>query len=177
MMITTAMPTGRWRFAEAVAWPREHLDLCGSAFLGMNSDGTGEMVDGALAAVVNTGFITIGIDIDRNGSDEGDQVQGTGWADLCDSGCLEAESAYDNDAFSGTGVPANPARTATRLDLSMTRRYSPTARQKGWQLISRYSGRSADGYSDAALQHQNAKASEDFQTCVHLPQGSPATSK
>lgn len=37
-----------------------------------------------------------GIDFDWNGADEGDQVTGTGWADLRDDGWLKGEIAYDN---------------------------------------------------------------------------------
>ncbi|MDG5973024.1 hypothetical protein JAGODDHD_03794 (plasmid) [Sphingomonas paucimobilis] len=95
-MTVTAALAGRWRIVEAAAWPREHLDLCGPAFLRIDPDGTGEMACGALTAAVNAGFTTSGIEFDWNGSDEGDQIQGNGWADLCEDGSLEGEIAYDN---------------------------------------------------------------------------------
>lgn len=94
----TAVTTlaGRWRIIETAAWPREHLDLCGPVSLRIDPDGTGEMAFGALIAAVNAGLTAGGIEFDWNGSDEGDQVQDNGWADLCEHGSLEGEIAYDN---------------------------------------------------------------------------------
>lgn len=95
MTVVTTL-AGRWRIIETAAWPREHLDLCGPASLRIDADGTGEMAFGALTAVLDVDFTPGGIDLDWNGSDEGDQVHGTGWADLCDDGRLHGEIAYDN---------------------------------------------------------------------------------
>jgi hypothetical protein len=90
-MVTSAALVGKWQIVESATWPRAHLDLCGPAFLLIDADGTGEMAFGALTASVNSG-----VDFDWNGADEGDQVTGTGWADLRDDGWLEGEIAYDN---------------------------------------------------------------------------------
>lgn len=87
---------GKWRIVETGAWPREHLDLCGPAFLHVDHNGQGEMAFGALDASLNCGFTPDGIDFEWNGADEGDQVSGDGWADLRDDGCLEGEIAYHN---------------------------------------------------------------------------------
>jgi len=89
-------PIGRWRIVEAAAWPCEHLDLCGPAFLRIDADGNGEMAFGALTAVLDVGFNPSGIEFDWNGSDEGDQVHGTGWAGLLDDGRLHGEITFDN---------------------------------------------------------------------------------
>jgi len=43
--------------------------------------------------VVHAGFTASSIDFDWKGTDEGDQVQGTGWADLRDDGHFEGEIA------------------------------------------------------------------------------------
>ena len=51
---------------------------------------------GALTASVDGGFTSSGINFEWNGADEGDQVTGTGGADLRDDGRLEGEIAYDN---------------------------------------------------------------------------------
>lgn len=95
MTVVTTL-AGRWRIIETAAWPREHLDLCGPAFLRIDPNGTGEMTFGALTAAVIAGPTASGVDFDWNGSDEGDPVQGTGWADLHEDGHLEGEIAYDN---------------------------------------------------------------------------------
>lgn len=84
---------GRWRIVEAVAWPREHLDLCGLAFLHIDADGSGEMAFGAHTAVLTVGFTPNGVDLDWNCSDGGGHAQGAGRADLCDDARPEGEIA------------------------------------------------------------------------------------
>lgn len=96
MMVARADLVGKWRITGSKAWPRAHLDLCGPAFLRIDASGRGEMAFGALTASVNGGFTVSGINFEWNGADEGDQVNGTGWADLRDDGRLEGEIAYDN---------------------------------------------------------------------------------
>lgn len=54
------------------------------------------MAFGALTAAVNIGFTAGGLDFDWNGSDEGDPIRGTDWADLRDDGRLEGEIANHN---------------------------------------------------------------------------------
>lgn len=95
-MVVSAALIGKWRIVASGTWPRDHLDLCGPAFLRIDADGIGEMAFGALCASVDGGFTPSGVDFDWNGADEGDQVTGTGWADLRDDGWLEGEIAYDN---------------------------------------------------------------------------------
>jgi hypothetical protein len=95
-MVAHAALVGKWRIVESGTWPRDHLDLCGPAFLRIDADGTGKMAFGALCASIDSGFTPSGVDFEWNGADEGDQVTGTGWADLREDGCLEGEIAYDN---------------------------------------------------------------------------------
>ena len=95
-MVASAALVGKWQIVESGTWSRDHLDLCGPAFLRINADGTGEMAFGALSASIDGGFTQSGVDFHWNGADEGDQVCGTGWADLRDDGWLEGEVAYDN---------------------------------------------------------------------------------
>ena len=95
-MAAGAAFVGKWQIVESGTWPRDHLDLCGPAYLRIDADGTGEMAFGALVATVDGGFTSSGVDFDWDGADEGDQVTGTGWADLRDDGFLEGEIAYDN---------------------------------------------------------------------------------
>lgn len=87
---------GKWRIVETAAWEKQHLDLCGPAFIEVDAEGRGDMAFGALEASLECGFTPNGIDFEWNGADEGDQVSGDGWADLRDDGCLEGEIAYHN---------------------------------------------------------------------------------
>jgi len=87
---------GKWRIVETAAWDKGHLDLCGPAFIEIDTQGRGGMAFGALEASLDCGFTPGGIDFEWNGADEGDQVAGNGWADLRDDGCLEGEIAYHN---------------------------------------------------------------------------------
>ncbi len=68
MMTVMTTLAGRWRIVDATAWPPEHLDLCGPAFLRIAADGTGEMAFGALTAAVNAGYTASGIDFDSTGT-------------------------------------------------------------------------------------------------------------
>ena len=87
---------GKWRIVETAVWDKEHLNLCGPAFIQIDAQGQGDMAFGALEASLDCGFTPSGIDFEWNGADEGDQVAGDGWADLREDGCLEGEIAYDN---------------------------------------------------------------------------------
>lgn len=87
---------GKWRIVETAIWDKQHLDLCGPAFIEIDAQGQGEMAFGALEASLDCAFTPSGIDFDWNGADEGDQVCGDGWAGLRDDGCLEGEIAYHN---------------------------------------------------------------------------------
>ncbi|MDR3400984.1 MAG: hypothetical protein P4L99_00685 [Chthoniobacter sp.] len=87
---------GKWRIMETAMWDKQHLDLCGPAFIEFDTQGQGEMAFGALEASLECGFTASGIDFEWNGADEGDQVSGDGWADLREDGCLEGEIAYHN---------------------------------------------------------------------------------
>jgi hypothetical protein len=87
-------------------WPRDHLDLCGPAFLRIDADGTGEMEFGALTASVDGGFTPSGIDFEWNGADEGDQVTGTGWATYA----TMATSKVKSPTIMATIPPSSPSR-------------------------------------------------------------------
>ena len=47
---------GKWRIVETAAWDKQHLDLCGPAFIEIDRQGRGEMAVGALEAALDCGF-------------------------------------------------------------------------------------------------------------------------
>lgn len=87
---------GRWRILEADIWDRSHLDLCGPATIIIQANGRGEIAFGALDAVLDIEYGRSSIGFKWNGSDEMDQVEGDGSAELLDDGSIEIEFAYRN---------------------------------------------------------------------------------
>jgi hypothetical protein len=82
---------GRWRILEMDLWDREDLDLVTPAFIEFRPDGTG-----SFGFIAVTGWMDCrsarsgrsGIEFSWEGTDEGDEVSGRGWAALQDDGIL-----------------------------------------------------------------------------------------
>jgi hypothetical protein len=86
---------GRWRIAEADLWDRAYLDLCGPATLTITAQ-SGEIAFGAMEASLHIEYAHNSIAFRWYGSDEDDQVEGEGSAELLDDGTIEIEFSYDN---------------------------------------------------------------------------------
>ena len=86
---------GRWRIVEADLWDRTYLDLCGPATLTITPKG-GEVAFGALQAGLEVEYARDSIGFRWAGSDEGDQIEGEGTAELVEDGTIEIKFAYDN---------------------------------------------------------------------------------
>lgn len=85
---------GRWRIVEADLWDRDHLDLSGPAIMVIRADGRGEITFGAMQAGLDLEYGRTIVFFTWEGSDEMDEVRGTGSAELLDDGSLEIEFAY-----------------------------------------------------------------------------------
>ena len=85
---------GRWRIIGADLWDREHLDLCGPASLVVRANGDGEIAFGALQASLDIDYGPDEIGFTWAGSDEMDEVSGSGSAELQEDGSLEIEFEY-----------------------------------------------------------------------------------
>lgn len=88
---------GRWRIVEADLWDGSYLNLAGPATLTIGNDGQGEMALGAMQASLDLQYGRSIVFFRWGGSDEGDEVTGSGSAELNDDGTLEIELSYDND--------------------------------------------------------------------------------
>src|SRR3984957_17852486 len=86
---------GRWRIVESDLWDRAYLDLSGPATLTITAQG-GEIAFGAMEAGLKIEYARDLIGFNWAGSDEGDQVESEGPAELLDDGTIEIEFAYDN---------------------------------------------------------------------------------
>ena len=86
---------GRWRITEADIWDRDYLDLVQPAYFEVGKDGHGEFAFGALDATMDLEYSPRIVFFRWTGFDEGDQISGSGSADLADS-TLEIELSFDN---------------------------------------------------------------------------------
>lgn len=87
---------GRWRIVEADVWDRDYLDLVEPAFFQIDANGHGELVFGVVYAALSVDYAQTVVFFSFTGSDEGDEVNGSGSADLDDNGTLEIEISFDN---------------------------------------------------------------------------------
>jgi hypothetical protein len=85
---------GRWRIVATDLRDRDDLDLCGPAMLDIGADEQGEIAFGALEASLDLAYGHSDVAFDWEGSDEMDEVRGTGFAELLDDGSLEIEFEF-----------------------------------------------------------------------------------
>ena len=89
---------GRWRIVEADLWDRDYLDLVEPAYMTFNEDGRGEFAFGVVNATMELEYARRIVFFDWAGFDEGDEVTGSGSAELDDDGTVEIEiSIHDGD--------------------------------------------------------------------------------
>ena len=97
---------GRWRITEMDNWDQEAVDLVGPGFIEFDEDGLGEL--GFIAVTGELDYRDAardgrpGVEFSWQGSDEGDDVSGRGWAALNPDGTLEGHIYFhlgDDSAF------------------------------------------------------------------------------
>ena len=101
---------GRWRIVEADIWDRAYLNLCGPATLTITAQG-GEIAFGALEAGLEVEYARDSIGFSWTGSDEDDQVEGEGTAELLEDGSIEIEFAYENGDEATLKAKRDPSST------------------------------------------------------------------
>ena len=97
---------GRWRITEMGNWDQEAVDLVKPGFIDFDESGLGELgliaVAGELDCRVADRDGRPGIEFSWQGSDEGDDVSGRGWAAVNPDGTLEGHIYFhlgDDSAF------------------------------------------------------------------------------
>jgi hypothetical protein len=85
---------GRWRIVEADPWDRDYLDLVAPATMTIATDGHGEIAYGAMQASLVLEYSRSAVFFTWTGFDEGDDITGSGSAELNDDGTIEIEFAY-----------------------------------------------------------------------------------
>ena len=96
---------GRWRIVEMELWDADAFDLVGPAFIEFGSDLRGRfqfiVVDGWMDCRIAKQSGGAGVEFSWEGSDEGDEVSGRGWAAVVDDGVLDGRIFFDNGDDSG----------------------------------------------------------------------------
>ena len=87
---------GHWRIVGSDIWEDDYLDLVGSAAIFFKAEGHGEFTFGCVQAGMDLEYARTMIFFRWAGFDEGDEVTGSGSAQLNDDGTLEIELSFDN---------------------------------------------------------------------------------
>src|SRR4029077_14442426 len=87
---------GRWRIVQADLWDRDYLDLVEPAYICFGKNGRGAFAFGAVNATLELGYGQRIEVFNWTGSDEGDEICGSGSAELEDDGTIEIELSFHN---------------------------------------------------------------------------------
>ena len=103
---------GRWRIVGSDTWDRDYLDLVEPAFITIDPGGRGELAFGVVNASLDLEYSQTVVFFPFEGSDEGDEVSGSGSAELQEDGTLEIEIAFhlgDEAILKAVRVPSSTA--------------------------------------------------------------------
>jgi len=87
---------GRWRIVEADLGERDYLDLVEPAHMTFAKNGRGEFAFGGVNATMELGYGRRIVFFNWTGFDEGDEISGSGSAELEDDGAIEIELSFHN---------------------------------------------------------------------------------
>lgn len=87
---------GRWRITETGTWDSDDLDLVEPAFIAFEPNGAGEFRFGAVVAGLDCAYSQTDVGFRFQGSDEGDEVFGEGWAEADGADTIHGEIAFWN---------------------------------------------------------------------------------
>jgi hypothetical protein len=87
---------GRWRIVEADLWDRDYLDLVEPAYVTFDEYGRGEFAFGVVNATMELEYARRIVFFTWAGFDEGDEVSGSGSAELDEDGSVEIELSFHN---------------------------------------------------------------------------------
>ena len=87
---------GRWRIFASDVWDEGYLDMVGPATVVIGPDGHGELAFGCVQATLDLEYGRNTVFFRLAGFDEGDEVTGSGSAELGDDGSLEMDLSFDN---------------------------------------------------------------------------------
>lgn len=85
---------GRWRIFESDTWEADYLDMLDPASMTIGADGTGEFGFGVVTCEMDVGYAGDVIAFTFRGSSEGDEIGGSGSAELGEDGHLAIELSF-----------------------------------------------------------------------------------
>ena len=85
---------GRWRIVRSDLWDRDYLDLVDPAFINIGGGGHGELAFGVVNASLDLAYSRTIVFFTFVGFDEGDEVNGSGSAEILNDGALEVEISF-----------------------------------------------------------------------------------
>jgi hypothetical protein len=94
MSVSECQLIGRWRIVAADLWDEDYLDLVAPATITFGESGWGEFAFGAVEAGMDLEYGKTVIFFQWVGFDEGDEISGTGSAELMDDGSLEIALSF-----------------------------------------------------------------------------------
>ena len=98
--VTQKLPhpvVGKWRIMESDQWDKDYLDLVEPAkaiFADPNSKNHSEITFGVVDVLLALEYSPTMMAFTFHGSDEFDEVSGSGWAEVLDDGTLEIEFTF-----------------------------------------------------------------------------------
>jgi len=114
-MTSIADFTGRWRIASMELWDTDAIDLVELGFIEFGRDRTGRFgfiaVEGWMDCHETTRDGHACVEFTWEGTDEGDQVTGRGWATLADDGTLDGRIFFhlgDDSGFQAVRAEGRP---------------------------------------------------------------------
>jgi hypothetical protein len=120
-MTSQADLTGRWRITSMELWDTDAIDLVEPGFIEFDRDGTGRFGFIVVAGWMDCREATRDgrpcVEFTWEGSDEGDQVSGRGWATLAEDGTLDGRIFFhlgDDSGFHAVHAEPQPTRTRPR---------------------------------------------------------------
>ena len=87
---------GKWRIVELPNYEPDYADMVEPAYILFDGKGGGEFAFGCVTAALYGAAKANYVEFDWNGSDEMDQVDGDGWADLQADGTLNGQFRFHN---------------------------------------------------------------------------------
>jgi hypothetical protein len=87
---------GKWRIVELPGYVSDYADMVEPAYIRFNARGGGEFAFGCVMGGIYNAGGKEHVEFDWGGSDEMDQVEGDGWAELQPDGSLQGQICVRN---------------------------------------------------------------------------------